>query len=161
METITAPINIDKLQAAYDEAVATTDRLQNEEAAALDRLDTREAARLHVLAAASRAGSNFLAALIQLDRFRSAERLEWKRHTVFQPHRVDDGNLIAHLPGGGEPLSFPLDSTLPTERYDSPVVIDPGMGVVPVDAASLDDLHGAVRAWARVFIGRDDIEFPA
>jgi hypothetical protein len=94
---------------------------------------------------------------IDLDPFRNAKTLLWKQHTVFAPHRGDDGTLIAD---GVHKL--PLDTyttdSLTGGRKKWPPMTD-GVGIVVVDAETLDDTREAVRAWCLEHIGRDDIRF--
>ena len=97
---------------------------------------------------------------IDLDIFRAAKHLEWKRWTVFAPSRGDDGNLIAD-----GVHSMPLDTyttdSLTGRRADWAPITTDGVGIVIVDPQTLDDVHDAIRQWCRDQIGRDDITFTA
>jgi hypothetical protein len=87
-----------------------------------------------------------------LDVFRDAKTLMWKQHTVFEPHRGDNGTLIAD---GVHKL--PLDTFSGVRKNWPPM--SQGAGNVMVDPETLDDTREAVRAWCREQIGRDDIRF--
>ena len=94
---------------------------------------------------------------INLDVFRAADTLRWKQHTVFAPHRGDDGTLIAN---GGHRL--PLDTWTPdrlTHGRENWPPMTANVGIAVVDPDTLEDTREAVCAWCREHLGRDDIKF--
>lgn len=104
--------------------------------------------------------------ILNLAPFRTAKTLAWKRWTVFEPHRVDDGTLFAFDDDGKEMASLPLDTyseaagygVIPLEDQGSPITRS-GVGIVWVDPETVEDVHAAVRAWCKARLGRDDVEF--
>lgn len=99
---------------------------------------------------------------VNLDVFRTAKALTWKRWTVFAPHRSDDGTLFAHTAGGIECASLPLDTYTPdslTHAREKWAPITGNVGIVVVDPTIIEDVHEAVRAWCLGQLGRDDITF--
>jgi len=104
---------------------------------------------------------------VNLDVFRNAKTLLWKRWSVFEPNRGDDGTLYALNAVGSVIDHMPLDSyteaeahgIIPREEQRSPITSN-GVGIVWVEPATLDELHTAVRAWCKDQFGRDDVEFP-
>ncbi|QYN17507.1 hypothetical protein [Amycolatopsis sp. DSM 110486] len=97
---------------------------------------------------------------LDLTPFKTVDRITWTRHTVFEPHRGDDGNLRAYN-GDGQIASIPLDTWTP----DSPAVsrgyqpMTDNVGIVVVDPTTLDDVHNAIRDWCRDQLGRNDVTF--
>jgi hypothetical protein len=104
---------------------------------------------------------------VNLDVFRNAKTLAWKRWTVFEPHGWTDGTLFAYDANGDEVAKLPLDTyteetargVLPRDEWGKPITSN-GVGIVWVGPATLDELHAAVRAWCSDQIGRVDVEFP-
>jgi hypothetical protein len=90
--------------------------------------------------------------VVDLRPFRTAEKLVWRRHTVWAPHRGDDGNLVA-----GD-VSMPLDTWLPG-RFTADSITENGVGIAIADPESLEGTHDAIRRWCRQFLGRDNVEF--
>lgn len=104
----------------------------------------------------------------RLNPFADADTITWHRHTVFAPHRSDDGTLYADGcwadPGA---LWMPLDTYLPeiVETWaefrgecKQPVTKE-GVGIVVVDPVTIADVHNAVRQWCIDNLGRDDVLF--
>ena len=103
--------------------------------------------------------------MLDLEPFRTAATIRWVRHTVFAPHRGDDGNLVTD-----HGHSIPLDTwptgkvyrwnpnTFVREEVDRLPVNDE-VGMVVVDPETLEDVHGAVVEWCRSNLGRCDVSF--
>ncbi|MEV8610253.1 hypothetical protein AB0383_20400 [Amycolatopsis sp. NPDC051373] len=79
------------------------------------------------------------------------------RHTVFTPHRGDDGNLIADS-GHSIPLDIYTPDAIAGWRGAPPAMAN-HVGIVVVDPENIDDVHAAVTTWCRDNIGREDIQF--
>lgn len=88
--------------------------------------------------------------------FRNAAELTWVRHTVFAPHRGDDGTLVAD-----DGHRIPLDTYSPDTLIGGQVrpPMSDNVGIAVVDPVTLEDVHNAIRAWCRIQLGRDDICF--
>lgn len=100
---------------------------------------------------------------VDLTAFRDAETLLWKRWTVFEPNRGDDGTLYAYDANDDEMASLPLDTWTIVEKRAVKMAspFTNGVGIVVVNPDTLDDVHAAVRAWCKARVGRDDVEFPS
>lgn len=91
----------------------------------------------------------------KLDVLRGAETLVWVQATVFRPGYGDDGNLV------GDDVSIALDTFLRDHDHDTNEwnpKYEQGIAVMD-PPKSLADTQGAVRAWCREFLGRDDVQF--
>lgn len=96
---------------------------------------------------------------MSLDPFIHADSLHWRRLTVFEPGRYDDGNLIATTDGAW--VRMPLDTVQPTPSVDSHTYnthYGQGLALAP-PPETLEDVHEAIRSWCREFLGRDDVRF--
>lgn len=89
-----------------------------------------------------------------LTTLREATTLHWHRWTVFRPGGWADGTLITDT---GQ--RYPLDITLPDHHHTAGDLTADVVGVAVIDPANLNDVHNAVRAWCRRFLGRDDVTF--
>lgn len=92
--------------------------------------------------------------MLDLTPFRNAAELTWIRHTVFAPHRGDDGALVTD---GGHRL--PLDTYTPDTLGEVQPPMTENVGIAVADPKTLEDVHDAIRAWCRTQLGRGDIHF--